>query len=386
MGTPDAFGDRLCGHSVLGRWLDRLAYQQLDTKLRILLLDREAPENFGWWHELTSPNLGDERARLDLFYTLHPRQLPDLSDLEERRGLMPAAFEAASALRPPPTALPGVPAAGADAHFDARLADHQFGNPLNLVMAGVIARDRGPRAALALRRIDAARRLGGRELDRLAALAESRGLNGDTMRYIVAFNGMAGGLSLDRLRQTLADELAASQRMANLDVLVPVLEQELPSRREAGVAVQQPRLGTLQPDLIGEAVIIEAFTGQPSKEAEAPSAIRRAFVLGPEMAAQALVRRVQDFGYAVEDKSAKETEKKTGQLVMTWLVILGREIESPVQLVPLVEALPIETTVLRETAVELTGRLAAYFRQEAKRSNDPAALAHAAGWSNSLSG
>jgi hypothetical protein len=156
---------------------------------------------------------------------------------------MPAAFEAASALRPPPTALPGVPAAGADAHFDARLADHQFGNPLNLVMAGLIARDRGPRAALALRRIDAARRLGGRELDRLAALAESRGLNGDTMRYIVAFNGMAGGLSLDRLRQTLADELAASQRMANLDVLVPVLEQELPSRRGAGVAVQQPRLG-----------------------------------------------------------------------------------------------------------------------------------------------
>ena len=93
---------------------------------------------------------------------------------------------------------------------------------------------------------------------------------------------------------------------------------------------------------------------------------------------------MQDFGYALEDKSAKETEKKTGQLVMTWLVILGREIESPVQLVPLVEALPIETTVLRETAVELTGRLATYFRQEAKRSNDPAALAHAAGWSNNL--
>lgn len=272
-------------HSALGRWLDRLAYQKLDTKLRILLLDREAPENFGWWHELTSASLRDERARLDLFYAPRPRQLPDLSALEERRKLMTAAFEAASALRPPPTTLPGIPAAGADAHFDAHLADRQFGNPLNLVMAGVIACDRGARAALALRRFDAARKLGGRELDRLAKLAESRGLNGDTMRYIVAFNGLAGGLLLDRLRQTLADELAASQRMANLDVLVPVLEQELPSRRGAGVAVQQPRLGTIQPDLIGEAVIIEAFTGQPSKEAEASSAIRRAYVLGPEMAA-----------------------------------------------------------------------------------------------------
>jgi hypothetical protein len=39
---------------VLARWLDRLASQQkLETKLRMLLLDREAPEGFGWWHELT---------------------------------------------------------------------------------------------------------------------------------------------------------------------------------------------------------------------------------------------------------------------------------------------------------------------------------------------
>jgi hypothetical protein len=157
-------------HSALGRWLDRLAYQKLETKLRILLLDREAPENFGWWHELTSASLRDERARLDLFYVTRPRQLPDLSDLEERRKLMTAAFEAASALRPPPTALPCVPAAGADADFNARLAHRQFGNPLNLVMAGVIARDRGAHAALALRRLGAARKLGGRELDRLAKL------------------------------------------------------------------------------------------------------------------------------------------------------------------------------------------------------------------------
>ena len=54
-------------HSTLARWLDRLAYQKLDTKLRILLLDREAPTGFGWWHELISPNLRDQRARLDYF-------------------------------------------------------------------------------------------------------------------------------------------------------------------------------------------------------------------------------------------------------------------------------------------------------------------------------
>ena len=35
-------------HEALARWLDRLAEQELGTKLRILLLDREAPEAFGW--------------------------------------------------------------------------------------------------------------------------------------------------------------------------------------------------------------------------------------------------------------------------------------------------------------------------------------------------
>ena len=97
-------------HSTLGRWLDRLAYQKLDTKLRILLLDREAPEGFGWWYDLTSPGLQSELARGDLFYERRPRPLPDLSALEERRRLISAALQAASVLRPgPPAPAPNIP-------------------------------------------------------------------------------------------------------------------------------------------------------------------------------------------------------------------------------------------------------------------------------------
>src|SRR5262249_9391888 len=44
-------------HEALARWLDRLAGPRLDTKLRILLLDREAPDGFGWWRELTGSGL-----------------------------------------------------------------------------------------------------------------------------------------------------------------------------------------------------------------------------------------------------------------------------------------------------------------------------------------
>jgi hypothetical protein len=290
-------------HLALARWLDRLADRKLETKLRFLLLDREAPEGFGWWHELTK----EQEARFDLFYAPRPAKLRGLSEIEDRRRIMAAALEAACALRPPPPPAPKIPAACEDANFDARLADRQFGNPLALVMAGVITRDSGPRAALALRRLDAARYLGRRELDRLAALAESRGLNGDTMRYIVAFNGLAGGLPLAGLRKTLADELIASQRTAEIDVLLELLQQELAI--DARRPVEQRRLAAIQPDLLGEAAIIEAFSGSPATEAEAVNAVRRAYTLGPELAAQALIRLVQDFGYAVEDKSATEAEK-----------------------------------------------------------------------------
>ena len=61
-------------HEALGRWLDRLAGgQKLDTKLRLLLLDREAPEGFGWWRELTGSGLNTARERRGLFYSLRPK-------------------------------------------------------------------------------------------------------------------------------------------------------------------------------------------------------------------------------------------------------------------------------------------------------------------------
>jgi hypothetical protein len=368
----------------LARLFDRLAYQRLDTKLRFLLLDREAPEDFGWWHELTSPSLRDEQARLDLFYARRPRQLPDLSDLEERRRLMAKALEAACTLRPPPPPLPSVPTAGVDAVFDAHLAGSQFGNPLSLVMAGVIARDCGARRALALRRLDAARELGARELERLEKLAESRGLYRDTMRHVVGFNGLTGGLPLDGLRKILADELATSHREANLDVLVSLLEQELPSGIETAAPGQHRRLATIQPDLIGEAAIIKAFTGERSKEAEAHEVVRRAYLIGQGVAARALVRGVQDFAYALDDENATEAEKATGQRVMDWLKTLAQNIEDPLQLIPLVSALPAETTILVEAAADWTQRIAASLLQEAEANNDPDARSKAAGWSINL--
>jgi tetratricopeptide (TPR) repeat protein len=360
-------------HEALARWLDRLASQQLETKLRILLLDREAPEGFGWWRELTGSGLNTAQERRDLFYSLRPRQLPNLSDLKERRDLMTAALQAARDLRSAPSGGPEIPPKGADADFDIALAGPQFGNPLALVMAGVIVLDHGPRAALALRHLQAARRLGRRELDRFAALAQTRQINGDAMRHIVAFNELADGMPVAELRKSLAEEFAASGRMADLDAVIEILEQEVAPRTQSGQAGSGARLATIQPDLIGEAAIIEAFSGELSRELEADKAVARAYALGREKAARVLVRVLQDFAYAIEDETAPDHEKAIARRLMGWLLSLSNQVQEPEHLLPLVDALPEQTMILREPAAELTERLAGLFRQEAERTNEPLA-------------
>jgi tetratricopeptide (TPR) repeat protein len=342
-----------------------------------LLLDREAPDGFGWWRELTGSGLYTARARRELFYAGRPTQLPDLSDLGERRDLMAAALHAARDLRSTPHGGPQIPAAGEDPDFDGTLEKTQFGNPLALVMAGVIALDQGPRAALALRHLEAARRLGRRELDRFAALAQTRRVSGDAMRHIVAFNELVDGFPVADLRRNAADELAASRRSADLDAMLALLQQELPPRPRSEAAASGPRIATIQPDLIGEAAIIDAFSGDPAREAEAKDVVNRAYASAAERAARVLVRLLQDFAYAIEDERAPEQEKTTARRLMDWLLSLS-QLPDPEHLMPLVFALPEQTTILREPAAELTQRLAVSLMQEAERSDDPGALATAA--------
>src|SRR5205085_167921 len=88
---------------------------------------------------------------------------------------------------------------------------------------------RGVDAALALRRLDAARYFGRRELRRLTDLAVSLQIDGETMRHAVAFNALAGGLPVDQLQDTLRAELTAAGHDASRPPsLLDLLQQELP--------------------------------------------------------------------------------------------------------------------------------------------------------------
>ena len=110
-------------HEAIGKWLDRLAKREHQVKLRILLLEREAPDGFGWWASLTGTALNAQAPRRELFRDAEPRpqRLPGLTDVSVRHAVVTAAFAAAQKLlgtdnRP-------VPAFGSDPEFDGHLED-----------------------------------------------------------------------------------------------------------------------------------------------------------------------------------------------------------------------------------------------------------------------
>ena len=370
-----------CGPE-LARWLDRLAANPPATKLRILLLEREAPDGFGWWHDLAQPVLFGDAARQDLFHAERPTLVPDLSQIEQRRAIVANALAAARAIRPAMPNLGEIPAAGTDPGFDAELGHARFGNPLSLVMAGVLALDRAPQAALGLRRLDAARMLGGREIERLRNLVNES--DRETMDHIVLFNLLAGGLPLATLRESIAAELTADHRGPIPNGVTDLLEQEFPPNRDDADAAPD-RLGTIQPDLIQEGAIVSAFARAPARKIDEPPAIlARAYALGEGAAASVLVRLVQDFAYAAEDPGATAEEQETGKRLLGWLTRFSKSIADPMLLIPLVNALPEQTTILRELAATLTATLAGIFRN-VPHDADPTIVDFAARLLNNLS-
>lgn len=382
-------------HRELARWFDRLASETFAGRLRLLLLDREAPEGFGWWHDLTRPTDNRRDTRRDLFVDPdRPQHLPDLEQGEERRALFEAALAAATRMIADKAPGHSLPAPSADPAFDAALESPRFGNPLNLAMAGLIAAERGPVAALALRRLDAARHFARHELGRMERIARGEGIAPLAMEHALGFNGLAGGLPLASLREDLAAELEAARLPAASAALADVLMQELPSPGSPSGEASEPRLGTIQPDLIGEGVIVEALLVGPADRAlRAAVIVERAYSRTGTSAAEALMRLIQDYGHALEDPQASAAERDIARIVLSLLSALAGAIPDGEigSLETLISAIPEYTTVLREVAAEQTRRLSDYWQSVAGSldANDEDvetfARARAALWANNLS-
>jgi tetratricopeptide (TPR) repeat protein len=199
------------------------------------------------------------------------------------------------------------------------------------------------------------------------------------IRHLAAFNSLAGGLPINDLVEVIEAELTASKNKGQAVELAQLLEQEFPDRGEGAY------LATTQPDLIGEGLIIEALSGPRNLEAKAPALVARAYALTEDRAAIALMRLLQDFAYALEDQKAKKDEKETAQRLMTWLAYLVENAENPLDLIPLANALPVDTLILREQALKITEKLAEVLFMLHQNSEDDDIANAAATWQNNLS-
>ncbi len=149
-----------------------------EKPLRVLLLERHAARDAGWWAALRQPSGHTGDGADTLIDPGAPLALGPLRAIAHRRALLAQAMQLAGPLlgkTPAP-----LPAPGADALFDQRLAgDAIETEPLFLLMAGIVAVDTGAPSALAMSRLDLAFWLAGAERTRLQRRARGIGADED---------------------------------------------------------------------------------------------------------------------------------------------------------------------------------------------------------------
>jgi tetratricopeptide (TPR) repeat protein len=155
----------------LAKWLKALAYNDTPEdapSLRILLLERHADLESGWYKKLANSTelTGSEIRLLELFDQPHPEPLPPLEDRTIQRRILEKTLTEWQAVSGED--VPEVPSEG----LEEGLAKKDLADPLPLMMAAFAAMDCGFGPALALSRIDLAKDLAAREHQLLRRFSE----------------------------------------------------------------------------------------------------------------------------------------------------------------------------------------------------------------------
>jgi hypothetical protein len=342
---------------VLKEWFSFLAPERNRAeggKLRILLLERHADPESGWWADLTRRESGDRAGPADLIGGEARFPLPALDASRDRRALLAETMRCAAPLLDPPAAEQAPPAAGADAWFDARLADNRIDNePLYLMMAGVHAARHGAPAALALDRVELAREMANIETARLEKFARGRGFNDDgaLLKHLAACVTLENGCSPAALTK-LADE-----EMTAVGLPAPFAAEAVAKRLSDCLPLANDLVEPVRPDLIGESFLIPIITGGRFRGED----VRRAIVLRAYSRAAAgtvdtLVRCAQDFAGGRADHAAVQ-----------WLRAIVEASDDTAELMRIANGLPENTLSLREFALDVQSRIVAVLQAAANR-------------------
>ena len=301
--------------------------------LRVLMLEREADPSSGWLRLILDQTSTGRRiaSRLD---PPEPKRVTPIDDQELRRQILEATLRKIGVSAQLPS--------GPDPFFNRRLAQDLWRDPLYLMMAALVAGRPGAMPhALSLTRADLAFRLADRELDRIA-------------RFVPAGAAPEAAQLLTRL----AALVTACRSLERAD-LVSIAREEgeaLGIDFPGGPGVAANRItealnrrdapAAIEPDIIGEAVLLRAFGGQEVR-AGSQALIRAAHRSDGQHArnvCSAITRTCQDFA---SDRCLEPVE---------WIeqIVAAASGSGDVGLLlALEEQMPADTLVLRERAARL---------------------------------
>jgi hypothetical protein len=320
-------------------WFQELADNQGDPEkpLRILLLERHAETGSGWLQTAFGRGGFGAQALQRLLDPAEPVPLLPIATSNERRSVMGNMLQAAGTDQRPPEE-------GADPAFDRKLAELTWGGePLFLMMAGLMVKDIGMAHVLSLGRTDLAFELAQRELARIARIGAAKGVDADFMEVMAAYVTLCRGLEATQIRAAVPAEQAALgvPRAGDPGTVAKLLHEALP-----GAVGANPIL----PDMIGEAAILRAL---PRHYDDSSAAVVRAFGQTGGRVAATVIRIAQDFAEAGYLKP------------LEWLDALaehGSVHAGPLMMI--VDALPSSSIALAEHGARISATLARVLRAE----------------------
>ncbi|MBI2906437.1 MAG: tetratricopeptide repeat protein [Chloroflexi bacterium] len=334
---------------LLKRWLIQLAHAGEPSDplpmLRVLLLERGADPEGGWWVEAFGrAGVGDAEAVQRLLDPSGPVPVPDLAHALDRRRVLAETIKRAGGGVP-------VPEPGKDPYFDERLARVEWGAPLFLMMAALLARDVGLGTVLALSRTDLAFRIADREIGRIEALAKTAGMSeleqAATRRFLTHMAAVATlcqGLTQEEAEDAIAAEAATPSFGGQHGTLAirECLCAALPGR-ERGVA-------PILPDMVGEAFVLRVL--KDLSERGGHDVVARAAELAFDRVVPFVIRAAQDYTVAGY------------RLPLSWLdALISKREKDPGALATIHGQLPEDTVALREPALKVSRRLVSMLRR-----------------------
>ncbi len=320
-------------------WLQVLAARDISgntPRLRLLLLERNADREFGWWADLVRPVGFGGPGPEDLADPNTPVPLSPLS-AEDRRALLKQTMRLAATVAGMQSA-PEPPAPGEDPTFDRRLSlDSVDNEPLYLMMAAAEATRKGTPAALALTGTSLAENAEAAERARLLQLAMEFGLPGSLLCHLALCVTLQNGCSAAMAARLVDEERAAMGFAATTPAaeVVNRLVEALPGTDGASI-------DALRPDLIGEAFLLRGMQEHRLFPDRQEGIVCRAWTRAGVPAAAKLVGTVQDF--------AKGDAKHPA---VGWLISIARSTHDLSAMANFANALPRSTMALRELAADV---------------------------------